>query len=132
VFRTQISNDSKTIALLLADFTDKANPKICMGLFNLDGDLLTQQDYNIPENERFGSTGEISFNGESYIHRYIGSNRITKEKLQYRSAVLIFDPKTNEINTSCFINSRLYNTLKDDGFIVVSDKYIKGWSRKEK
>ena len=132
VFRTQISNDSKTIALLLADFTDKANKKICMGLFNLAGNLLTQQDYNIPENERIFTTGEISFNGESYIHRYTGRNRITKEKLRYRSTIFTLDPETKNVAAQFTISSWLYHTLKGDGFIEVSDEYIKGWSRKEK
>jgi len=128
VFRDEISNDSKTIALLLADPFNKTNP-ISVGFFNLDGNSIDQASYNFPTNEKIFTTGEISFDGKTYIHRYTGANRITKEKLRYRSTIFTLDSETKKITAQFILNSWLYHTLKGDGFIEISDKYIKGWSR---
>jgi len=118
VFRAQISNDSKTIALLLADLFNKTNP-ISVGFFNLDGNSIDQANYNFPTNEKIFTTGEISFDGKTYIHRYTGANRITKEKLRYRSTIFTLDSETKKTAAQFTINSWLYHTINDDKFSLI-------------
>jgi len=113
----QITDDSKFLILIAYE-----NSQCYFMVYKIDGTLIDQIEYNLPDGEGFSyfagmsTLGELDVNDNIIIHRYTGRNRITKEKLRYRSTIFTLDSETKKTAAQFTINSWLYHTINDDKF----------------